>query len=107
MLPHPRTSIALLVLLSFLLIFPSINQAEDTILRTPVVSSSLTSVGYDEQQKLLEIEFRNGCVYRYMDVPREFFAQFMAANSKGRFFVLKIRGKFTFTRVSASSIAGQ
>lgn len=104
MLPRPRTFTRLLVSLSFLLIFCSINQAGDDIPRTPVVSSS---VGYDEQEKMLEIEFRNGGIYRYSGVTKEFFSQFMSANSKGRFFTLKIRGKFPFSRVSANTIAGQ
>ena len=36
---------------------------------TLVRSSALRSVGYDQEQRVLEIEFTNGAVYRYFDVP--------------------------------------
>ena len=37
--------------------------------RTPVSSSNLASVGYDPSTKTLEIEFNDGAVYQYDDVP--------------------------------------
>lgn len=67
--------------------------------RTPVESSSLASVGYDAGERLLELEFKNGGVYRYREVPREIFDGLMAANSKGHYFLEKIRGKFDYERV--------
>ncbi|WP_208738575.1 KTSC domain-containing protein [Bradyrhizobium vignae] len=35
------------------------------MMRTPVRSSTLVSVGYDEAQQLLESELRNNPVYQY------------------------------------------
>ena len=105
--PRIRTSFISFTIFVCTCFFASIALAEDTIQRTPVVSSSLASVGYDEQASVLEIEFRNGGIYRYSGVTKEFFAQFMTANSKGRFFTLKIRGKFSFSKVNINSIAGQ
>ena len=37
--------------------------------RVAVDSTSVASVGYDERKHVLEIEFRGGRVYRYLDVP--------------------------------------
>ena len=37
--------------------------------KTAVQSSSLTSVGYDPEAQVLEIEFKNGSVYEYFEVP--------------------------------------
>jgi hypothetical protein len=54
------------------------------MIRTPVKSSSLKSVGYDPATKALEIEFASGQVYRYADVPAESFADLMSAASIGR-----------------------
>lgn len=71
--------------------------------RTPVESSSIASIGYDPAARVLEVEFRNGGLYRYRDVPRELFAGFMAAASKGRFFIERIRGKFDFERVKSAA----
>jgi hypothetical protein len=43
---------------------------EHAIERTPVRSSALRSVGDDQEQRTLEIEFTNGAVYQYFGVPR-------------------------------------
>lgn len=33
--------------------------------REPVVSSNIASIGYDENNNILEVEFNNGNVYEY------------------------------------------
>lgn len=37
--------------------------------RTPVDSSTMAAVGYDADSETLEIEFVNGHLYQYFDVP--------------------------------------
>lgn len=60
--------------------------------RVPVTSSNLASVGYDPEARVLEVEFRGGAVWRYLDVPPEEHAALMAAESKGaRFHTIKRR----------------
>jgi hypothetical protein len=59
--------------------------------RTPVTSSNLQSVGYDEESRTLTIEFRNGTVYEYADVPSEVHDELMNAESHGRYFHRRIR----------------
>ena len=54
--------------------------------RTPVQSSSVSSVGYDRDSSTLEIEFLNGSVYQYFGVPESIFNGLMNAPSKGTFF---------------------
>lgn len=71
--------------------------------RTPVESSSIASVGYDAATHVLEIEFKNGGLYRYRAVPREIFIGLMSADSKGHFFLERIRGKFDYERVTAEA----
>ena len=61
------------------------------ISRVPVSSSALRSVGYDEDRGILEIEFDNGAVYRYYDVPPEVHRGLMSADSHGRYFHRHIR----------------
>ncbi len=39
--------------------------------RISVLSSVIRSIGYDNLTMTLEIEFANGGVYEYMDVPAE------------------------------------
>jgi hypothetical protein len=68
--------------------------------RIPVRSSTLVSVGYDEQRQVLEIEFRRMAIYQYLGVPKTLHEQLMAASSKGRFFDQRIREKFRTSKVS-------
>ena len=71
----------------------------DAVKRLPVESSNLAGIGYDARQKILEVEFHSGSIYRYMDVPEEVFAGIMAADSKGRYFTARIRNQYRFERV--------
>lgn len=65
--------------------------------RTPIISSTLKSVGYEEG--VLEVEFADGSVYRYLDVPDHEAKAFIASESKGHHFVAFIRGRYEFLRV--------
>ncbi len=72
------------------------------MVRQPVESSNLKSVGYDPGTKTLEIEFQNGGVYQYHEVPQTVYRELMNADSHGRYFISAIKGAFPFTRVSRS-----
>jgi hypothetical protein len=67
--------------------------------RTPVESSMIASVGYDEASRILEIEFNNGRVYQYADVPPEEYQGLMEADSHGRYFLAHIRDVYDYWRV--------
>lgn len=67
--------------------------------RTSVQSSSLHSVGYEEETKTLEIEFNNGSVYRYYGVPFSVYQGLMSAPSHGKYFHQHIRDVYPYTRV--------
>jgi hypothetical protein len=58
--------------------------------RRQVESSMLRSVGYDPAIRVLELEFRNGRLYRYGEVGEETYRELMAASSKGRYFLESI-----------------
>ncbi len=73
----------------------------DPISRVPVESSNLKSVGFDSKTKTLEVEFRHGGVYRYLEVPDAVHAELMKAESKGRYFQTNVRNKFRFERTPA------
>lgn len=59
--------------------------------REPVTSSALAAVGYSKRLHALEIEFVNGAIYRYLDVPPEVHRDLMAAESKARFYDQNVR----------------
>ena len=59
--------------------------------RIYIKSSELKSVGYSEEFKLLDAEFKSGDIYRYFDVPKELYEGLMAAPSHGQYFNMYIR----------------
>lgn len=68
--------------------------------RLPVQSSNLLSIGYKEEQSLLEVQFKGGSIYRYFDVPQETYAGLMAAPSRGKYFHANIKkAGFEFEKI--------
>lgn len=63
----------------------------------PVSSSHIESVAYDPGTNVMEVQFRNGHLYRYENVPARAHAQFVAAPSVGRHFHQAINGQFQHT----------
>lgn len=59
--------------------------------RTPVTSSSIASVGYDDAEQVMEIEFRTGKVYQYPSVSPEKHAELMAAPSVGKYYAANFK----------------
>lgn len=59
--------------------------------RIPVTSTTMTSVGYDPETRILAIEFTGGEIYQYLEVPEEMFRDLLAAESKGRYFNLEFK----------------
>ena len=66
---------------------------------TPGESSAFPAAAYAEAQTLLYLLFRSGEVYRYFDVPWGQYQEFLAADSKGRYFGRNIRGRFRYERL--------
>lgn len=71
---------------------------------TPVESSAFWAAAYAEGQALLYLLFRSGEVYRYFDVPRWHYQEFLAADSKGRYFGRNIRGCFRYERMRRGAV---
>ena len=61
------------------------------ISREPVQSSAIAKVGYSKRRHILEIEFVNGAVYRYLDIPLSVHRDLMSAESKAHFYDSNIR----------------
>lgn len=70
-----------------------------SMLRQPVNSSNLQSVGYDPSSGTLEIEFKNGSIYQYPGVPASIYQGLMAAPSHGTYFARYIRDQYAYTRI--------
>jgi hypothetical protein len=68
--------------------------------RHHVQSTALQSVGYDPDNKILELEFReNGAVWQYFKFPNSVYKRFINSESLGNYFVTKIKGKYREMKV--------
>src|SRR6476659_6978276 len=59
--------------------------------RQHVESTAIAAVGYSKRRHILEIEFVNGAIYRYLDVPPSVYRDLMSADSQARFYDANIR----------------
>lgn len=67
--------------------------------REHVESSNIESIGYEEKSQTLEIEFLNGGIYQYFDVPKSIYDGLMVASSCGEYLAANIKGSFRYSRV--------
>jgi hypothetical protein len=67
--------------------------------RIPVSSSNIASVGYEPDTSTLQVEFNNGTIYDYYDVPEDTYTALIGAGSVGSFFHANIRNTFSFQQV--------
>jgi hypothetical protein len=70
-----------------------------------VNSTTLTTVAYDVDRELLQIEFCDGTVYQYSEVSAEVHEALMRASSKGNYFNRAIRGRFAYVPCPAISLS--
>lgn len=61
-------------------------------------SSALRSVGYEK--RVLEIEYVQGQVYDYLDVPRPVYDALMTAQSKGRYVNAQVKTHYRYQRIT-------
>lgn len=66
---------------------------------TSVSSSNVAAVGFDEDSSTLQIEFLNGAVYQYFDVPEGLFIGLRDADSVGKFLNDNIKGTYRYSKV--------
>lgn len=58
------------------------------------------SIGYDEDNRVLEIEFQSGEIWQYVDFPQSVYLVMLISPSIGKFFQEHIRDKFEARRVN-------
>ncbi len=67
--------------------------------RSRINSTAIASIGYSKRRHILEIEFVNGAVYRYLAIRPSIYRELMIADSKARYYDSKIRGNYPSARV--------
>ena len=75
-----------------------IDDRRGAIASQSVRSTMAKSLGYDEDRKLLQVEFQSGVVYQYQDVDEETWDAFQSSKSPGKFFNRKIKGRYCSQR---------
>lgn len=68
------------------------------MLRRPIISNSIVNIGYDPNKLTLAIEFSEGGIYHYYNVPVSVYLNFVNANSRGRFFNHHIKPYYSYHR---------
>jgi hypothetical protein len=63
-------------------------------------SSIISSIGYDDEQQLLEVHFSDGDIHQYLDVPVEKFKALMATDAHESYFAHNIRGMYEYRQVA-------
>ncbi|MEG4344529.1 KTSC domain-containing protein [Microcoleus sp. A003_D6] len=76
-----------------------IASSPEPIAMMSVDSEMARSIGYDEEEQVLQIEFSSGSVYQYSDVEPEIWESFQDADSTGKFFNSEIKGYYSSRRV--------
>lgn len=76
-------------------------QVTSRITRQPVHSHALAAVGYSKRLHALEVEFVNGAIYRYSNVPPEIYRDLLGAPSKAQFYDENVRGHFPSVHVKS------
>jgi lysyl-tRNA synthetase, class II len=62
-------------------------------------STAIKGFDYDSEKKILKIDFTNGSIYLYRDVPESIYKNLKNAPSKGQYFNAEIKDKFGFDRI--------
>ena len=74
----------------------------DAMQRISVTSSNIASIGYAEPTRTLEVEFNDGSIYQYFDVPNEVANEFMhnpPGGSHGKYLASNIKGHYRYSRM--------
>jgi hypothetical protein len=73
--------------------------------RERVASSVIASVGYDPDDRILEIEFHTGRIYDYFGVAPSVHEALRAAGSLGHYFNEHIREQYEWAEVAGPAVA--
>jgi KTSC domain len=65
----------------------------------PVKSTNIVSVGYDEVNRILEIEFKIHIIHHYFEVPLSQFIDLMKATNIDDFYSQYVQNKYHFDEI--------
>ena len=76
----------------------------DVNFRVKVKSTNVSTLGYNSIKKLLHVEFHNGSVYEYENVPKNLYDEIIKNKessifSVGKYFANNIKNKYKFKKL--------
>jgi TIR domain/KTSC domain len=77
----------------------NVEEIKKVLQRVPVRSSNISSVGYDAQNKILEVEFHSGSIYHYFSVPENLYHGILHASSHGRYLNNYVKSSYAYEQV--------
>lgn len=69
------------------------------MIRHPINSSNIRSIGYDSESQTMEIEFHTDGIYQYFNVPESIHNALMSASSHGSFFHHHIKDRYKWRKI--------
>ncbi len=70
-----------------------------------IESRMFTAAAYEADRRVLYLRFTSGDVYRYFDFLEEQWREFLAAESRGRYFLSCVRDRFRYERLAKLQVA--
>ena len=61
-------------------------------------SSNVARFAYEESNQVLKVEFKNGTVYDYYDIPDNVFQGMKSAPSAGQYLAQNVKSRFRYAR---------
>jgi len=75
------------------------NDTDLTLDWKPIESRLLAAAAYVATRRSLYLRFTSGEVYRYYTFPADQYQEFLDAESKGRYFLSRIRNRFPYQKL--------
>jgi hypothetical protein len=66
--------------------------------RVQVSSTNVAAIGYDPTTLTLEIEFTNGSIYQYFDVPQSLYDELVSGPSVGKAVNTLVKQNYRFAK---------
>ncbi len=77
----------------------TISNDTDSLDWEPIESKLLAAAAYVAPRRMLYLRFHSGDTYRYFTFPADQYQEFLAADSKGRYFLGHIRNRFPYQKL--------
>jgi len=66
---------------------------------TPVSSSNVAQIGYNEDEQLVYVEFLNGNIYMYKGVPQHEYDNLLTSSSVGSYLHRNFKNVYPYERI--------